>query len=224
MSDAPANRHSSRNDRVRNDRARTGRAKTSRPLAPSPPPTTAVLHEWALSYLTKSAATAAGMTRVLERRVAAWARRAAMRSDDGDAIEAQASHAKTAIGPVVARLCEVGLIDDAAFVERRARGLALSGKSRRAIVTHLAQKGASESLVASIVPRSDEDELGAALAFARKRRIGPFAREAEDERARQKALAAMARAGFDFRTCRRALTMDREDAEERLSQHRRGEF
>lgn len=212
MSDDPANR-----------RPTASRAKKARAAAPSPPPTAAVLHEWALSYLTKSSATAAGMTRVLERRVAAWARRAVMRSDDGDAIEAQASRAKAAVGPVVARLCEVGLIDDAAFVERRARGLALAGKSRRAIVTHLAQKGAGEALVASLVPRSD-DELGAALAFARKRRIGPFAREAEDDRARQKALGAMARAGFDFRTCRRALTMDREDAEERLSEHRRGEF
>lgn len=184
-------------------------------------PTSAELHESALSYLARSAATAMGVTRALERRIATWSRRALRAGLDAEAVEADVERAKLGIAPIVARLREVGLIDDAAFAERRARSLSLSGKSRRAIAVHLAQKGAATNLVEQILPKNDDDELGAALTLARKKRVGPFARETTDPRARQKALAAMARAGFDFRTCQRALAMDREEAEERISTHRR---
>ncbi|AKV04031.1 Regulatory protein recX [Labilithrix luteola] len=189
-----------------------------------------MLHEAALAYLARSAATAAGVKKTLERRVANWAQRAVRSGRDVETVENEASRAREAIAPVVARLREVGLVNDAAFANARARSLSRSGRSRRAIEAHLTAKGASEEIVREALPNRHEDELGAAITFARKRRLGPFARErdeltaADRQAAKQKALATMARAGFDFRTSDRVLRMDLEQAEEHLREHRRGEF
>lgn len=125
------------------------------------------------------------------------------------------------------RLGEVGLVNDAAFAETRAKRMASAGRSRRAISAHLAQKGIDAATVREAVPRDGAAELAAAIAFARKRRLGPFARDTEemlsrDEKraAERKALGTMSRAGFDFGVCERVLRMSRDDAEERLRDRR----
>jgi regulatory protein len=165
--------------------------------------------------------------RTLERRTSSWARRALRAGAEPEAVARDASAAREHIGPVVARLCEVGLVDDASFAQARARRMASGGRSRRAIAAHLAQKGVAPDAAREAVVAHDGDaELDAAIAFARKRRVGPFAREApppgreERRAAEQKTLGAMARAGFDFATCERVLRMDRDDAEERLRDRR----
>jgi regulatory protein len=114
-------------------------------------------------------------------------------------------------------------VNDSAFAASRARRMTRAGRSRRAILAHLAHKGVDAEIVRVAAPRDASAELDAAIAFARRRRIGPFAREEElaverDARrdAERKALGAMARAGFDFGVCERVLRMNREDAEERL--------
>ncbi|MFM8614687.1 MAG: regulatory protein RecX, partial [Alphaproteobacteria bacterium] len=64
--------------------------------------------------------------------------------------------------------------------------------------------------------------LLAAIAFCRRRRIGPFARVAPDATARMKALAALARGGFTQGVARRALAMEPDQAEEMLLAGRHG--
>jgi regulatory protein len=98
-----------------------------------------------------------------------------------------------------------------------------AGRSRRAITAHLAQKGVDAATVREAVPHDAGAELDAALQFARRRRIGPFASEdeapadREERRAvERKALGALARAGFDWNVCDRVMRMSREDADERL--------
>ncbi|MBR0674496.1 RecX family transcriptional regulator, partial [Neoroseomonas soli] len=123
---------------------------------------------------------------------------------------------------VAAAMVQAGAVDDAAFAESRARRLARAGRSRRAIAAHLAAKGVDAETAAASIPEGEDAELDAALAFCRRRRIGPFARGAEDTEARRKALAAMARGGFAHGVARRALAMDPETAEDRLLAARRG--
>ena len=72
---------------------------------------------------------------------------------------------------MIARLVELGLLNDAAFAENRARGLALSGRSHRAIAARLMAKGIAPDHARAVLP---EGELVSALILARKRRIGPF--------------------------------------------------
>lgn len=138
-----------------------------------------------------------------------------------------AAAARELITEIVGRLGEVGLVNDTAFAETRAKRMSSAGRSRRAISAHLAQKGVDAATVREAVPQDASSELAAAISFARKRRLGPFARAPQDEQTRderrvaeRKALGTMARAGFDFGVCERVLRMDRDDAEERLRSRR----
>ncbi len=190
---------------------------------PGAAPTRVVLHEAALGYLARGSASAATLGRVLERRVSNWARRSARAGGDPEAIATDVETCRSSIASIVARFCEVGLLNDEAYAKSRARSLGRAGRSRRAILANLTAKGVAATTAREALP---DDELGAALVFARKRRIGPFAREPIDPRdraARQKELAAMARAGFDWSTCERALRMDRDEADERLAGSRLGD-
>ena len=200
-----------------------------RQAEPAAAPNRAALHEAALAYLGRTAATADSVAKALGRHIANWARRALRAGRDAEDVEREAGAARELVPAIVARLIEVGLVNDAAFAETRARRMASAGRSRRAIKAHLAQKGVAESLVRESVRDDARTELVAAVAFARRRRIGPFAREEDAERTRdeqrasdRKALAAMARAGFDFGVCERVLRMSAEDAQQQL--HERDEL
>ena len=177
------------------------RAAGGRSTDPGPPPTRDVLHEAALAYLARGSATAATLGRVLDRKVSTWARKAARAARDPEVVAADIAGCREFIEGIIARFREVGLINDAAYAKSRARSLSRSGRSRRAIASHLAAKGVDQETAREALPNDAEIELAAALTFARKRRIGPYAREAPDDRdlarkAKQKALAAMGRAGF----------------------------
>jgi regulatory protein len=181
--------------------------------ARSSAPSKDVLHEAALAYLTRTPATAATLTRVLGRKIATWARQAARASDDPETIATDVARCHEAALAIVARFREVGLVNDAAFAASRARSLSRAGRSRRAIAAHLTAKGVDGQTLREALPTDAAVELAAAVAFARKRRIGPFVREEPDPKAKQKALAAMARAGFAWSVCERVLRMDRDEAE-----------
>ena len=187
--------------------------------AVAPPPDAGALHDAALDYLARYAATEAGLHRVLERRIERWARRA-----EGDAatVAAQAAYAREVARRVVARLAAAGVLNDTAFAEARARTLARAGRSRRAVAAHLAAKGVDLSAAQAALPEDDESELAAALVLARKRRIGPFRRGGPPDAAgRQRELATLARAGFPQAVARQALAFDADQAEALVNQFRR---
>ena len=56
-------------------------------------------------------------------------------------------------------MVELGLLNDAAFAENRARGLALNGRSRRAITARLMAKGIDPAHARAVLPEGDESEL-----------------------------------------------------------------
>ena len=189
--------------------------------AAGPPPNAARLREAALAHLARFAATEAGLRRVLERRVARWARAAEAEGQSRETIAASAAALTTKIASIAQSLVAAGAVNDAAFAEGRTRRLARSGHSRRAIAAHLAAKGIESDTAAAALPEGEEAELLAAIAFCRRRRIGPFARVAPDAPARMKALAALARGGFAQGLARRALAMEPDQAEEMLLAGRR---
>jgi regulatory protein len=180
--------------------------RESRPAPDAAKPTEARLHEAALAHLARYAATQAGLVRVLDRRVERWARAAAA---EPEAVRA----AKTAVRAVVAKLAASGLVDDAAFAASRARSLTRGGRSRRAVAAHLLARGVSGEALRAALPGDPETELAAALALARRRRIGPFRAGEADEDGRRKELGMLARAGFAQDVAARALAMDADAAE-----------
>lgn len=185
---------------------------TSRRRAAGPPPDEAALREAALAHLTRFAATEAGLVRVLDRRIARWARAAEAEGREREAIAAAVATARATARAIAARLVQAGAVDDAAFASARAARLARAGRSRRAIAAHLAAKGVTAEVAAEVMPEGEEAEVIAALRLLRRKRLGPFAAEPPDAEARRRTLAMLARAGFPSGPARRALGMEREEA------------
>ena len=190
-------------------------------------PDESVLREAALAHLARYEATEAGLMRVLRRRIARWARTAA--AEDGaeaGEIARVAEAADAAAGRVVASLATAGGVDDRRFAAGRARRHAREGKSARASAAHLSAAGVAAPLAREAAARDDDREIDAAVAHARKRRLGPFARPGDDApgearaKRRQKALASFARAGFSSATAHEVLGLDLDEAELRLNRLR----
>ncbi len=195
--------------------------KRDRPAGQAP--SEARLHEAALAHLGKFATTEVGLARVLVRRVDRWVRRARAEGQDADQVAAAAGAARLAAHQVARRLAGSGAVDDAAFAASRARRLARGGGSRRAIAAHLSAKGVPKEVAREVAQAVlPDDELGAALMLCRRRRFGPFAREAMTPEARLKALAALARAGFAHGVATAALGLETEAAEDRVRALRDG--
>lgn len=188
-------------------------ADPPKPRPAGPAPDRSRLHDAALTHLSRFAVTEAGLVRVLDRRIDRWVRRAALEGMDTDA----AALSRRAAREVAAALVQSGVVDDQAFADARARRLTRAGRSRRAVQAHLAAKGVAAPLVQAALP--DEDaELSAALAYACRRRLGPFRiasaepgpddPDAPDLDRMRRELGAMARAGFPQPVAQQALRMD----------------
>jgi len=124
-----------------------------------------------------------------------------------------AAGARHAAREVVAKLVASGVIDDAAFATARARRLNRAGRSRRAVTAHLLARGVDRDLAGEALPDDPEAELAAALAFARRRRVGPFRTGEADADLRRREAGMLARAGFGQEIATRALRMDPDEAE-----------
>jgi regulatory protein len=181
--------------------------------APTEAMTEAALLEAALDYLARYAASTTRLRRVLERRV----RR---RSADRNVLDA----ARKTIAEVIAKLTAKGLLEDGRYASTRAESLTRQGRSRRWIEAKLSADGVASPLIRDAIealPGSPaRSELGAAIAFAKRRRLGPYRTPKRRSREELKALAskelaALARAGFDHRTAR--IVLDAGSAETLLA-------
>ena len=101
------------------------------------------------------------------------------------------------------RFAALGYVDDAAFALAKARTLGQRGYGRRRLVETLRVAGVAEEDSAAARDHADSEAVNAALRFAQRRRIGPFAANASaDPKARDKAIGAMLRAGHGFALAR----------------------
>jgi regulatory protein len=192
------------------------------PKTAGPAPSRDQLHEAALRHLARFATTETGLVRVLDRRIARWARTAAQ---EGIATEPCGTEAGAAAARLdaraVAKACTAaGLVDDAQFAAARATRLVRAGRSSRAVAAHLAAKGIAADLVQAVLPDPDL-ELASALAYAKRRRIGPF-RTPPDDTTRTHDLGALARAGFTRDAAEQALQMSPDQAIAAVAALRRG--
>lgn len=96
------------------------------------------------------------------------------------------------------RLAGLGYVDDAAYAESRSRSLSGRGYGARRVRQSLRAAGVSEEDSARAQAIAEAERVEAALRFARRRRLGPFADLPADERRRERAIAAMVRAGHSF--------------------------
>ncbi|MCW3798213.1 RecX family transcriptional regulator [Sphingomonas sp. BN140010] len=103
---------------------------------------------------------------------------------------------------LVERLAELGYIDDRAFGVAKAGSLTARGYGTRRVHQALKLAGVTDEDAVDGAAVAEERAADAALRYASRRRIGPFALEPHDPVQREKALAAMIRAGHDFALAR----------------------
>jgi regulatory protein len=120
---------------------------------------------------------------------------------------------------IVERMAALGYVDDAAFALSRARALEQRGYGERRVGQMLRQAGVEESDAEPAKEAASEGATAAAIRYAQRRRLGPFALQRPDTKARDRALAAMIRAGHRFDLARRLIDLppDREIDPERLA-------
>lgn len=163
---------------------------------PLPKPVTPkYLENAALHYLERFANSAEGLRRVLMRKV-------------DRSVRAHGTDREQAAGWVdelIQRYRSCGLLDDAAYAQAKAASLHRRGASARGIRGRLASKGIDAELIGGALEELVDGDPAAALAFARRRRLGPFRPETQRAQFRDKDLAALGRAGFDYATARAVI-------------------
>ncbi len=157
------------------------------------------LRNSALYYLERYASSSGHLRRLLQIKVMRSAR-----AHDTDPEEGAA-----AIDALIADLLKAGLLDDARYAQERARILHRRGASMRAIRAELRAKeieaGDIETALAALREEAAEPELAAALAYARRRRLGPYRKDDARQDYREKDLAALGRRGFGYDLARRVI-------------------
>lgn len=155
----------------------------------APPLDEAALRDLALNYAARFATTRAKLLRYLARKLKERGWAGAQPAD---------------VDGLADRLVALGYVDDAAWAAMKGRAMAARGLGPRRVAAALAAAGVAAA------DRSEAPEamaaLATALAFARRKRLGPFARQVSaDPASRQKALAAMLRAGHAMAVARQVL-------------------
>jgi regulatory protein len=159
-----------------------------------PPLTEAKLRDLALHYAARFASTGARLEAYLSRKI-----RERGLAEDGDGRTVDVD-----VPGLVARLVELGYVDDDAYARMRARDLGARGYGARRVEESLRHAGVGEGLRRAHAPGEAECRRAAAL-MARKRRLGPFSAQGEADadpltarNAHEKAVAAMLRAGHQY--------------------------
>ncbi len=168
-------------------RAAMSRSRTRRAFPPLNPEQ---LHELALRYVGKYATTRSKLGGYLQRKI---------RERGWDAA------ADPAIEALVERMARGGLVDDATFALSKARNLSERGYGMARVGQALRASGVEEKDGAEAREFAQDRAADAAIRFAKRKRIGPFSSERADQKGREKALAAMIRAGHGFDVARKLV-------------------
>ncbi len=156
------------------------RRNSTRPPRAVQPFDLAGLNALALSYLARYATTRVKLGAYLARKLAerGWG------GEGAAPIEA-----------VVARCAELGYVDDAGFAAARGAALLRRGFGEKRIALAQRAVGIDAETAAPAREAARDGALEAALAFARRKRIGPFATDPAEPDKRRRNLAALLRAG-----------------------------
>jgi regulatory protein len=182
---------------------------------PKPPLDAARLRDLALHYAARFATTGARLEGYLARKI----------KERGLAEDADGRTEQVDIPALVARLVELGYVDDDAYARTRARDLGARGYGGRRVEQVLRFAGVDEGLRQVHAPGEAASRRSAAL-MAQKKRLGPWsARNASTDdplaarKANEKAVAAMLRAGHQYAHVRFILAAERaEDVAEWLDE------
>lgn len=168
------------------------------------------LENAALYYLKRFSSSSENLRRVLSRRVDRSAR-----YHDTDPAEG-----REVITEIIEKLTAQGFLNDSRYAETRVLSLHRRGASMRGIRMKLREKGVPGDVIdqalETLAEEVGETELTAAIALARRRRLGPYRTRGDRNEAKEKDLASLARAGFGYDTARRVIEAETVEALEEL--------
>ena len=108
---------------------------------------------------------------------------------------------------VTERLARLGYIDDAAYALSKAGTLTARGYGAARVRQSLRAAGIGEDDGAGARDFAAAGAVAAAIKFAQRRGLGPFAARELDQKGREKALSAMIRAGHGFALAKAILSL-----------------
>ena len=159
------------------------------------------LENAALYYLARFEASEAKLRQVLLRRIL-------KAKKNGIAVPPEAD---VWIREIVEFAKKQNFVSDERFAENLTDKYKRAGKSRRFIQTKLKLAGIDAETIASVCDENDEDELTAACALVKKKKLGCFRPENQRRAYAKKDLSALARAGFSFDIAVKALNLSETD-------------
>ena len=148
----------------------------TRPRRPLAPLNAADLERFALRYVERYATTRGRLADYLRRKIRE-------RGWGGEAAPDLAGLAQ--------RMADLGYVNDRLFAESKASAMGRRGLGARRVTQALRHAGIENEDAEAVAPAVEADAPASAIAFARRKRIGPFAREAADRPQQEKHLAAM---------------------------------
>jgi regulatory protein len=158
-----------------------------------PPLDESRLNELALRYVGRFATTRAKLRSYLARKVRE-------RGWDGTR--------EPDLGAIAEKFAMQGYVDDASYALSKSQSLTSRGYGKRRVAEALKAAGIEDEHGVAAQEHAEEEAVSAALKFARRRRVGPFADSTPLEpRDKEKALAAMVRAGHGFDLARAILAL-----------------
>ena len=111
------------------------------------------------------------------------------------------------VAAIVDWAANAGFIDDRAYALSKARTMGARGLGERRLTMALREAGIEDDDGAPARDHARDTADEAALKFARRKRIGPYAVKTPDRQESAKALAAMMRAGHPFELSKRILSL-----------------
>ena len=118
------------------------------------------------------------------------------------------------IEAVIEQMARRGYVDDSAFAAGRIASMQRRGYGERRISQALAAAGIRAAERAETVQTVADGALEAALRFAKRRKLGPYAIEKPDRAARERGFAAMVRAGHPIEIVKTVLDAELGDIPE----------
>lgn len=151
------------------------------------------LRNSALYYLQRHPTSVSHFLTVMDRKMAR-----SLKSHPGQDIDSFRKYLRDKLVPEFMR---AGFLNDELYAKALTGSLQRRGLPKRAIAMRLKMKGLG-------LPEAQEDDptdLDAAIIFARRKKLGPYATKERDP---QKDLAALARAGFSYDVCKKVIGAD----------------
>jgi regulatory protein len=115
------------------------------------------------------------------------------------------------VGDIILQFAELGYVNDEAFAKTRSESLLRRGYGPNRLKISLRVSGIGTEIISQATDIDPENALAAAMVFARRKRIGPYARSIISPDIRQKMIASMLRAGHSYSVSQKILALSAND-------------